>query len=83
MIESIAMLILNTIALIAILVARSELAKALREIDKLSSSRASLRAEAADARSLGLGSVSPCPNFPFVPSPHVHTLSSDVTAAEW
>ena len=51
MIESIAMLILNTIALIAILVARSELAKALREIDKLYSSRASLRAEAADARS--------------------------------
>ena len=37
----IAITMLNTIALIAMLVARSELRKALREIDKLSSSRAS------------------------------------------
>ena len=59
MIESMAMLILNTIALIAILVARSELAKALREIDKLSSSRASLRAEAADARSVSFSFSQP------------------------
>jgi hypothetical protein len=44
MISSIAILILNIIALIAILVARSELNKALREIDKLSSSRASFSA---------------------------------------
>jgi hypothetical protein len=44
MISYAAIIILNTIALIAILVARSELSKALREIDKLSSSRASDRA---------------------------------------
>jgi len=43
MISYIAIIILNTIAIIAIMVARSELIKALREIDKLSSSRASFR----------------------------------------
>ena len=52
MIASIAMLILNVIALIAILVARSELrvarsetSKALRAIESISSSRASARVD--------------------------------------
>ena len=44
MITLIAIIMLNIIALIAILVANREVDKALREIDKLSSSRAS-RAE--------------------------------------
>ncbi len=39
MIVDIAIIILNTIALIAMLVARRELSKALRAIDKVSSSR--------------------------------------------
>lgn len=46
-ISSIAMLMLNVIALIAILVARSELRKAFREIERFSSERASERAAAA------------------------------------
>ena len=52
MIENIAILILNTIALIATLVARSEFSKALREIDKLSSSRDSLRNDASSSFAL-------------------------------
>lgn len=54
MISYIAILILNIIALIAILVANRELSKALREIDKLSSSRASDRAAAAEERASSL-----------------------------
>ena len=51
MIFWIAIIILNTIALIAILYADREARKALREIDKLSSERASERAFDADSRS--------------------------------
>lgn len=54
MISSVAIMILNTIALIAILVARSELPRALRKIDKFSSSRFSPRAAAAEDRASSL-----------------------------
>ena len=47
MISYVAIIILNTIALIAILVANRELTKAFREMDRLSSERASERAVAA------------------------------------
>ena len=47
----IAIIILNAIALIAILCADREVTKALREIDKLSSERASARALDEDSRS--------------------------------
>lgn len=47
----IAMIILNAIALIAILVANRELERALRAIESVSSSRASFRVDAADERS--------------------------------
>lgn len=46
MISSVAILMLNIIALIAILVARSELRKAFREIKRFSSERTSARAAA-------------------------------------
>jgi FtsZ-interacting cell division protein ZipA len=57
MISYFAIIILNTIALIAILVANREFSKALREMDKFSSSRASDRADEATCRSNNLAAI--------------------------